>query len=98
MYRYWGSEVYWPSRTQLNQMEMPLIFQFSNFDHDGYRLQTTTTTEFFLARPVVKAPLRGGIIIQDPYFHISKCHKHHKHCFCMILGFRVSLFLDKLFC
>ena len=21
MYRYWGSEVYWPSRTQLNQME-----------------------------------------------------------------------------
>ena len=48
------------------QMQMPLILLFSNFDHDNYRLQTTTTTtEFYLARPVVEAFHRDGLIIMN---------------------------------
>ena len=39
---------------------MPMIFLFSNFDHD-YNRQTTTERVFF-SRPVVEAFLRDGLI------------------------------------
>ena len=46
------SEVYWSNRTQLNQIEMLLIFLLSTTTIIDYN-RLLQTTEFFWARPVI---------------------------------------------